>query len=69
METRITNIILEGSRFRIFAIILGNEETNVFAPEVTAQDIRDWVAERVEYYQELRLKEEALKEELINVEL
>lgn len=65
METQITNIVLEGNRFRVFATIEGNNEVNTFMPEVKAQDIKDWVFEREKYYQELKEKEALLQEELI----
>ncbi len=69
METKITNIVLDKDRFTVFAKILGNEEINTFMPEVTAQDIRNWISERVAYYQSLHEKEEELKDELMNIEL
>ena len=70
MKATITNLILEGSRFRVFVRFdNGVEEMNVFQPEATAEDIKAWVLERITYYEELLAKEEALKEELINLEL
>jgi len=68
METRITNIVLEKDRFIVFALINGNEEVNVFMPEVTAKDIQAWVIEREAYYASLDTKLEELKAELITLE-
>lgn len=60
----IKNVVLEKNRFRVFIEIDGNEETNVFLPEVTAQEIKDWHAEREAYYAFLKSREEQLKQEL-----
>lgn len=66
MEYKITNIILEGNRFRVFIEVNGIEENNLFMPEVTSIEIRQWAEERALFYQELKEKEEELKNELIN---
>lgn len=66
MEYKITNIILEGNRFRVFIEVNGIEENNLFMPEVTSTEIRQWAEERALFYQELKEKEEELKNELIN---
>jgi hypothetical protein len=60
----IKSLALEKDRFRVFIEIDGNEETNVFPPEVTAQEIRDWHAEREAYYAFLKSREEELNQEL-----
>ena len=66
----ITNIVLDKNRFLVFVDFSnGIQETNVFMPEVTAQDIRDWVLERQVYYDDLETKEQALKDELLNLQL
>jgi hypothetical protein len=67
METRITNIVLNGDRFTVFASIKGNDEVRSFMPEVTAQDIKNWVNERILYYEELEQKNNELQEELTNI--
>lgn len=69
METKIKNITLSGDRFQVFAVICGNEEVNTFMPDVTASVIKEWVAERQAYYEELKTKELELQEELLNIEL
>lgn len=69
METRITNIVLEKNHFIVFATILGNEETMGFDENATAENIKQWVIDRKAYYQDLKTKEEELKEDLLNVEL
>ena len=61
MEYKITNIVLEGNRFRVFIEVNGIEENNLFMPEVTATEIRQWAEERALFYQELKEKEEELK--------
>lgn len=66
MEYKITNIVLEGNRFRVFIEVNGIEENNLFMPEVTSIEIRQWAEERALFYQELKEKEEELKNELIN---
>lgn len=66
MEYKITNIVLEGSRFRVFIEINGIEENNLFMPDITSTEIRQWAEERALFYQELKEKEEELKNELIN---
>ena len=69
MQTHITNIQLIGDRFQVFAHIMGNDEVNTFMPGVTAQDIKNWVAERIAYYELLKEQELALQQELLNIEL
>lgn len=66
MEYKITNIILEGNRFRVFIEVNGIEENNLFMPDITSTEIRQWAEERALFYQELKEKEEELKNELIN---
>lgn len=65
MGTRITNIVLDGDRFRVFATVNGNDEVTVFPASVTALDIRTWLDARVAYYEELLAKEAELKDELL----
>lgn len=64
MQSKITNIVLEGNRFRVWAIINGIEEQMLFMPDVTSEDIKKWEEEREQYYVELAIKEEQLKQEL-----
>lgn len=66
MEYKITNIVLEGNRFRVFIEVNGIEENNLFMPDITSTEIRQWAEERALFYQELKEKEEELKNELIN---
>lgn len=65
---KITNIALNKDRFIVF-IELSNGiiEENTFMPEVTAEDIRNWLNERVIYYNVLAEKEQQLKDELLNL--
>jgi len=65
---KITNIVLEWDRFVVFASFWDNEEVSTFMPEVTAQDIKNWVLERKTYFEELERKEEELKTDLLNIE-
>jgi len=67
MEYKITNIVLEGNRFRVFIEVNGIEENNLFMPDITSTEIRQWAEERALFYQELKEKEEELKNELINL--
>lgn len=66
MKAEITNIVLENDRFRVFVRFEnGVEENNLFMPEVTADDIRAWVADRKQYFLDLQAQELELKEELL----
>lgn len=67
MEYKITNIVLEGNRFRVFIEVNGIEENNLFMPDITSTEIRQWAEERALFYQELKEKEEELKNELIDL--
>lgn len=67
--TKFNNIYLSGDRFQVFATICGNEETNTFMPDATANDIRNWALERKAYYEDLKAKELELQDELIGIEL
>lgn len=67
MEYKITNIVLEGNRFRVFIEVNGIEENNLFMPDITSTEIRQWAEERALFYQELKEKEENLKNELIDL--
>lgn len=69
MEAKITNVILEGNRFKVFATINMVDEVEVFMPDCTATSIKDWVSERVRYYEELEAKEQELKDQLINTDI
>lgn len=70
INATINNIVLEGDRFRVFVTFTnGKEEINAFLPDVTAQQITDWVNERLEFYNGLQGKESELKEELLNLEI
>ena len=70
MESTITNIILEKENFKVFYKIENDEgflfeSNNYFNGEVTAQKIRDFIQEKVIYFNDLKDKEELLKNELI----
>ena len=53
----ITNIVLEGSKFKVYATFNGNNEDFIFLSEVTAPDIIQWAKDRKQYYESLVLKE------------
>lgn len=62
MKATITNIILEDNHFRVFVRFEnGIEETNTFAPENTAEDIKVWVTERKTYFETLKEQETELQ--------
>lgn len=63
-ETKITNIILNGDRFQVFAIIKGNQEVQTFLPDVVASDIIQWLDERNTYYNNLEIRKQELLAEL-----
>lgn len=66
----ITNIILEWDRFRVFfSLSNGIEENNLFQPMTTADDIKQYITERIGYYNELKEKELELQDSLIGLEL
>jgi hypothetical protein len=66
----ITNIVLENNRFRVFVSFSNDiEETNVFMPESTSEDITNWVSERKTYHEEMIVKEQELKDSLIGLEI
>lgn len=70
METTIKSIsIINGDRFQVLAIILGNEEVSVFMPGTTATEIKDWVLDRKSYYEDVKLRELELQEQLVGIEL
>jgi hypothetical protein len=67
VTSRITNIVLNKDRFIVFVEFSNNiNEENTFMPDVTADDIKNWVKEREIYYNELEQKEQNLKNELLN---
>lgn len=70
ITAKITNIILDGDRFKIF-VNFSNEtvEENTFSPETNALEITNWVKDRLAYFNSLVEKERALQEELLNVEI
>jgi len=58
MNATITNLVLVENRFKVFITLSnGTTEENIFMPEATAEDIKAWVTERVNYYKELELKD------------
>lgn len=69
METRITNIVVEWDCLKVFAIIHGNDEINVFAPEATLETIVDWVKSKKEYYISLEEKAKTLMTQILDIEL
>jgi hypothetical protein len=66
ITSKITNIILEGDRIRVF-LELSNDvkESFLFLPESVASDILTWKSGREEYFNLLEQKVEDLKQELI----
>lgn len=69
MIAKINNIVLEKDRFMVFYTIDTFEETFTFMPEVTAPEIINFIKERKAYYESLEVKEDALKDELLNIEI
>lgn len=69
METitsEITNITLEGANIRVYLTLSnGQIETNLFGSNATSQDILNWQIERNEYWNNLVIKVEELKQQLI----
>lgn len=70
ITARITNIVLEWERFRIF-VTYSNwiEETDIFMPEITAKEIRQHIEDRKSYFNSLVEKETELKIDLLNIEI
>lgn len=70
ITARITNIVLDWDRFIVF-VTYSNwvEETNTFMPEITWQEIKQYIDDRKSYFDWLIEKEEELKEDLLNIEL
>lgn len=70
ITAKITNIVLEKDKFRVF-YTLSNwvEENNLFDPNMMGQEIQDYIKWRIEYYNELIAKEEELKNELLEITL
>jgi hypothetical protein len=70
MTVKITNLILDGDRFKVwFEFGNGLTELHTFMPTDTAVEIRAKRDERKLYFEELELKEQALRDELLNIEI
>ena len=66
----ITNIVLEKDRFRVFVRFSNDvEETSIFMPDSTAEDIKAWVNDRKIYHEEMLSKEQELQNSLIGLEI
>ena len=64
ITSKITNIVLNKNRFNVFVSFSnGIEETNVFMPETTSNDILVWLESRVSFYNDLENKEIQLNTE------
>lgn len=66
MTGRITNIVVEKGLFRAYLTLEdGNVETRLFPVEATVEDISGWKNERIQFYNELEIKAEELRNNLI----
>lgn len=66
----ITNIYLDVNKFRVWVKFSnGSEEYFMFDDNVSADDIRRLVQERVSYFNSLEQTEKALKNELEGIEV
>lgn len=63
--SKITNIVLENNRFKVFAIVGDREIINIFMPDVTSEEIQTWFNDEVAANEMLLEKERELKNALV----
>jgi hypothetical protein len=71
VKIKITNIVLDNERFRVFFDLNNGKasESLAFEPGATAASILEAVRTRKNYFEELELQEKSLKAELVGKEV